>query len=67
LYIHEDYDTVSYGFFHKVGDALDGGWQGLLGFLIGLLYIWPFLIILGVILFFVRKGIIKRRKRKSEK
>lgn len=67
LYMHEDYDTISYGFFHKVSEALGGGWQGFLGFLIGLLYIWPLLIILGIIFYFARKGIIKRRKRKSKK
>ena len=67
LYMHQDYDTISYGFFHKVSEALGGGWQGFLGFLIGLLYIWPLLIILGTIFYFVRTGIIKRRKRKSKK
>ncbi|MCD4792630.1 MAG: DUF4349 domain-containing protein [Bacteroidales bacterium] len=67
VYVHQDYDTVSYGFMHKVGDALGGGWEGFLGFIIGLLYIWPLLIIIAVIVFFVRKGIRKRRKLKAEK
>jgi len=67
LYMHEDYGTVSYGFFHKVTDALGGGWEGFLGFIIGLLYIWP-LILIGVgIWLLIRRGIRKRRKRKAEK
>ncbi len=66
VYVHQDYDTVSYGFFHKVGKALSGGWEGFLTFLLGLLYIWPVLIIFGLIGFFIRKAIKKRRIKKSE-
>lgn len=66
LYVHEDYGTVSYGFFHKVTDALGGGWEGFLGFIIGLLYIWPLLIIASLVFIFVRKGVIKRRKKKDK-
>lgn len=64
LYIHQDYGTVSYGFFHKVSDALGGGWEGFLGFIIGLLYIWPLLIIAGLVFIFVRRRIKKRRMKK---
>ena len=66
VYVHQDYNTVSYGFIHKIEKALGGGWEGFLGFIIGLLYIWPLLIIAAVIIFFVRKGIKKRRKRKAK-
>lgn len=66
VYVHQDYSTVSYGFIHKVGGALGGGWEGFLGFVIGLLYIWPLLIIAAAVTYFVRKGIRKRRKRKAK-
>ncbi len=66
LYMHQDYDTVSYGFFHKVGEALEGGWNGILAFLIGLLYLWPFWIILTVVIIFIRRGIKKRRQKKLQ-
>jgi hypothetical protein len=64
LYMHQDYSTVSYGFFHKVGEALHGGWEGFLGFLIGLLYIWPLLIIAALVFVFVKRRIKKRREKK---
>jgi hypothetical protein len=53
LYMHQDYDKISYGFLYKVKNAFSGGWEGLLGFIIAFLYIWPIwgtaLIILGII------------------
>jgi hypothetical protein len=63
--MHQDYDTVSYGFFHKIGDALSGGWDGFLTFIIGLIYIWP-LILIGIgIWLLIRRAVRKRRKRKA--
>jgi hypothetical protein len=68
LNIHQDYSTVSYGFFHKLGEALEGGWEGILGFIIGLFYIWPLIIIAVVAYIFIRRRIKKRReKKKAEK
>ncbi len=62
LYIHQDYDTVSYGFFHKIGEALGGGWNGFLAFLVGIIYLWPLLLI-GFALFFILRSSIRRRKK----
>jgi hypothetical protein len=64
LYMHQDYSTVSYGFFQKIGEALNAGWQGILAFVIGLLYLWPLWIIVAVVIVFVRRGIKKRRAKK---
>ena len=63
LNIHEDYSTVSYGFFHKIDDALHGGWEGLLGLIIGLIYLWPLLIIAALVFILVRRRVKKRRKK----
>ncbi|MFN7118702.1 MAG: DUF4349 domain-containing protein, partial [Saprospiraceae bacterium] len=41
------------GFGSRLGDALAGGWQGLLSVLVGLLYLWPLLLTLGIVLFFI--------------
>ncbi len=69
LNIHQDFDTVSYGFLHKIGNALEGGWKGLLMFFIGLLYIWPLLLVFGFIFFlikrFIRKSKLKKQKIKN--
>ena len=43
------------GFFTNLGDALSDGWDGLKGFVIGLVTIWPFLIIFGFGVYFVRR------------
>jgi hypothetical protein len=64
LYIHQDFDTVSYGFFHKIGEALSGGWNGFLGFIVGLIYVWPLILIGFIIFLLVRRGIRKRRENK---
>ena len=39
-------NPVSAGFFGKIGNALQSGWQGFLQFLIGLTYAWPFLLLI---------------------
>jgi hypothetical protein len=66
LYVHQDFDTVSYGFFHKIGEALAGGWDGFLAFLVGLFYIWPLLLIATVVFLLIRKGIRKRRAKRNQ-
>jgi hypothetical protein len=43
------------GFFSNIAEAFVNGWRGLLGFLVGLTSIWPFLLILSVAIFFLRK------------
>ena len=49
-------------FFKKIGSALKGGWKGLLKVLVGLIYIWPLLIIFsGVLIWLIRKS---RKKKK---
>ena len=49
-------------FFKKIGTALKGGWKGLLKVLVGLIYVWPLLIIVtGVLIWLGRR----RRRRKK--
>jgi hypothetical protein len=55
-----------YGFGHKIGDALKNGWDGLLAFIIGLITIWPFVIITIVLLILLRKFLRRRNRRKNE-
>jgi hypothetical protein len=45
--------TSSSGFFSKLGRATVTGWNWLLAFIIGLIHFWPFILLTGVILFFV--------------
>lgn len=47
------------GFFRKISKGIQKGWYLLLDFIVGVFYLWPFLILAGIIVF-----IIKRRKRK---
>ena len=53
--------TVSYG--TKIANALKSGWNGISIFFLGLLHIWPFLILVGVGVFFMRR-LIKKNKKK---
>lgn len=50
--------TISYG--SKIWNALSSGFNGISSFFIGLLSIWPFLIILAAIVYFIRKRFKKK-------
>lgn len=51
--------TVSYG--SKMGNALKSGFNGISSFFIGLLYIWPFILIFVIAFFIVRKKLKKKK------
>ncbi|QIE60908.1 DUF4349 domain-containing protein [Rasiella rasia] len=53
--------TLSYG--QKMKNALQGGWDGISVFFLGLLYIWPLFIVIIFIIFFLR-WLLRRRKKK---
>ena len=48
------------GFFGEIGKSFVQGWNGILYFVLGLLKIWPFVIILLAIVFFVRRSYKKK-------
>ena len=51
------------GFFGRMGHAFGNGWKGFLSFLIGLVYVWPLWLILGLTAYFLVK-FIKRKMKK---
>ncbi|WP_055436172.1 DUF4349 domain-containing protein [Lacinutrix algicola] len=53
--------TQSYG--SKMGKALKSGFNGLSYFFLGVLNIWPFLILLSIGIFFIRKWYKKKMKK----
>lgn len=52
--------TISYG--TKILNALKGGWNGVSVFFLSLLHLWPFLILVGAGVFFMRRYIRKKKK-----
>ncbi|TNJ47088.1 DUF4349 domain-containing protein [Tamlana fucoidanivorans] len=52
--------TLSYG--SKMWNALKSGFNGISLFFLGLLHIWPFILILAFSIFFFRKWLKKRKK-----
>jgi len=60
---YKQYQETGWSFWEKAGKALSTGWNAILEFLIGLLYIWPFLILVGFGLWILRKK-LKNRKSK---
>lgn len=65
----------AFGFTGKVGQALSAGWDMFLGMLVGLMSIWPVLIIIGALAFAYRqyrkkhmdlKWYLLKRKKKSK-
>ena len=57
--------SESFGF--KVRQALSYGWQGLVTFFIGMIYLWPFWVIVIVTLYFVRYFVKKARRKRVKK
>lgn len=55
--------TVSYG--SKMWNAVKSGFNGLSAFFIGLLHIWPFILIFVIVFYILRKKFRKRRHDKS--
>ncbi|MGZ5244890.1 MAG: DUF4349 domain-containing protein [Bacteroidia bacterium] len=57
------------GFFAKLGEAFKSGWRIMLDLIVGLAYLWPFLIVGFVLLLFLRKKFRKQeigdRKQKT--
>lgn len=53
------------GFLYRVGKAFVTGWNMIVSLFVGLIYVWPFLLIIGVILFIVLRIIAKEKKRKA--
>lgn len=54
--------TVSYG--QKIKNALQGGWNGISVFFLGILYLWPLFILAFVMIFFIRRYLKKKKKNK---
>jgi hypothetical protein len=46
---------TTYGFGHKIASSFKNGWDMLLVFLVGLMNLWPFIIILSVGLYFLMR------------
>jgi len=55
--------TQSYG--SKIANALKNGWNSISVFFLSLLHIWPFIILVGLALLYVRRWIKKRKRKKS--
>lgn len=52
------------GFFARIASALSSGWTGFLSFLVGLVHLWPFLILLVAIGYIFRRWRARRALRK---
>ena len=52
-------------FGQKFIDGFSSGWENLIWFFIGLTNIWPFILLIIAIIWFIRKRIIARRQRKN--
>jgi hypothetical protein len=50
----------------KLKTAFITGWNNFLAVLIAALKLWPFIIIIGVIVYFIRRARIRRKKRKQQ-
>jgi len=57
-----EHRTKDFGFWSKIGKSISGGWNGLLWFLVGVMYLWPlWLILFGGLWILLR--FLKRKKK----
>jgi hypothetical protein len=66
LSIHQDFEYTPEdrpGFFGRMGTAFGNGWSGFLGFIVGLVYAWPLLLILSLLGYFFYKFIRRQVKK----
>ncbi len=52
--------SSEFGFFKKIGKAFDSGWNGLLWFFVGVIYLWPLWLFLGIIAWVIVRIIRKK-------
>jgi hypothetical protein len=52
----------SNNFWGRMGNALVGGWNGFLAVLVGFVYVWPFIIVLGIGVWIFRRFVGKKKK-----
>ncbi len=52
------------GFSHKFSQAFRGGWENFIGFFVGLAYIWPFILLIGVAVFYLIRRWRNKRAQK---
>ncbi|NSW45936.1 MAG: DUF4349 domain-containing protein [Bacteroidales bacterium] len=57
-----EHRTKDFGFWSKIVKSIKGGWNGLLWFLVGVMYLWPLWLILFGGLWFLLRYIKRRRK-----
>jgi hypothetical protein len=62
LYIYQKSEKVYRGYGYKLVEGLEGGWKGILAFIIALSYAWPILIIIFALIWYIRR----RRKKKHQ-
>ncbi len=60
--ITKEIKTKSNSFFNRFGKAIKGGFNNLGEFIIGIIYIWPFVIVMLILAYFIRKWFKKRHK-----
>lgn len=53
------------GFGTRIMNGLIGGWNGLQGFVVGLAYTWPFLLMAALFIFLIRRWWKKRQAKKA--
>lgn len=66
LTFHEDFEYTPSdkpGFWGRIGAAFGNGWNGFLGFIVGMVYVWPLWLIIGTVSFFLVR-FIKRKLKK---
>ncbi len=67
LNFHQEFEytpTDRPGFFGRMGSAFGNGWSGFLSFLVGVVYVWPLWLILGLTAYLLVKFIKRQSKKK---
>jgi hypothetical protein len=59
-------DQYEESFWSKIGEAMSGGWEGLLIFFVGLMYLWPLWLPIIIGLYFLLRYLKRKRAKKGK-
>jgi multidrug efflux pump subunit AcrB len=63
--LYQQIEQAYVGFFSQLLDGFEGGWKGILMFIIGLAYMWPFLLFVAFVIWLIIRYRKKRRQKKN--
>lgn len=61
-------ETIAYRetFWDRIKEGMEVGWDGVVTFVVGIFYVWPLWILLGIVIFVIRRSVKKYNSKKNK-